>query len=306
MIYNFFEYESGTPDDDESTTAVNESDVSKTPDRGWVEVTGSGSLFFNGRFATSSGEGVLPNVTGISTDDGNITLDATIGSSRGLWDLGLISAKGNERIDNKAMDFGIAGASVIWTAGIVVANNFEGIWADYNIMVAGAIAVTGDIDSFHAGNDFMNTGMIEAGNINKIKAGGNIMISAGGITLTDSDSGSIGPITAGGDVQIDAPIVAKNVGLISATAGDFSILTGGLLTLSGDLAGINASNDINIFVGHGGRHVDVAVIAAEGSVGDLTAGGNIHIQNDITANGIGNISAGERSQLAAQCNRLFD
>ena len=105
MIYNFFEYESGTPDDDESTTAVNESDVSKTPDRGWVEVTGSGSLIFNGRFATSSGEGVLPNVTGISTDDGNITLNATIDSSRGLWDLGLISAKGNERIDDKGNGF---------------------------------------------------------------------------------------------------------------------------------------------------------------------------------------------------------
>ena len=152
------------------------------------------------------------------------------------------------------MDFGIAGASVFWTAGIVVENNFEGIWADYNIMVGGAIDVTGDIDSFHAGNDFTNTQMIEAGNINKIKAGGNIMISAGVITLTDSDSGSIGPITAGGNVEINAPIVAKNVGLISATAGDFSILTGGLLTLSGDLAGITASNDINIFVDvHDGR-----------------------------------------------------
>ena len=68
--------------------------------------------------------------------------------------------------------------------------------------------------------------------------------------------------------------MAKNVGLISATAGDFSIETEGLLTLSGDLAGINASNDIKIF----GDAADVAVIAAEGSVGDLTAGGDILIR----------------------------
>ena len=132
-IYNFFEYESGTPDDDESTTTVDESELSETPDRGWVEVTGSGTLDFHRVFATSSGAGVLPNVTGISTDDGDITFTlATDKDSTSLWDLGLISAKGNE-----GTDAGTAEASVTWNAGIIVANNFEGIWADYNIVVGG-------------------------------------------------------------------------------------------------------------------------------------------------------------------------
>ena len=36
---------------------------------------------------------------------------------------------------------------------------------------------------------------------------------------------------------------------------------------------------------------------AEGSVGDLTAGGKIEIHNDIMANGIGNISAGTDLEL---------
>ena len=64
-----------------------------------------------------------------------------------------------------------------------------------------------------------STGTIKAGNINKIKAGDDLTIG-GDITLTDS---GIGPITAGGNVEINAEIVAENVGLISASDGNFSI-----------------------------------------------------------------------------------
>ena len=274
-ISNFFEYESGTPDDDESTTTVDESKLSETPDRGSVEVTGSGTLDFRGVFATSSGAGVLPNVTGISTDDGDITFTLAPtdkDSAPSLWDLGLISAKGNENTDT-----GTAEASVNWTFGIVVANNFEGIWADYDIVVGGVdfvaaveidqnamppitevvpaipnvdggiMKVGGDIDGFHAGNAFMSasTGTIYASNINKIKAGGDLTIR-GGITLDDGD---IGPITAGKNVEIDSEIMAENVGLISASDGYVLIGSGGFLNLTGDLAGINASGDITIMEG---------------------------------------------------------
>ena len=113
---------------------VDESDVSKTPDRGWVEVTGSGILDFNSKFATSSGEGVLPNVTGISTDNGNITLNSRY---RFLPEsLGPRSHLGQGQRKYHS-DTGTAEASVFWTVGIVVENNFEGIWADYDIVVGG-------------------------------------------------------------------------------------------------------------------------------------------------------------------------
>jgi hypothetical protein len=315
-ISNFFEYQSGTPDNDESTT-VDESKLSETPDRGWVEVTGSGTLDFHSVFATSSGAGVLPNVTGISTDDGNITF--TLASTNkdsppSLWDLGLISAKGN----NENTDTGTAEASVNWTFGIVVANNFEGIWADYDIVVGGVdgveadgdasppvvgvtevlggiMKVVGDIDDFHAGNAFMSasTGTIYASNINKIKAGGDLTIR-GGITLDDGD---IGPITAGKNVEIDSKIMAENVGLISASDGDVSISSGGYFVLTGDFAGITASGNISILevVDEQEQAVPTSIMAQ--SVGDLTAGGKISIKNDIRANGIGNISAGTDLEL---------
>ena len=90
------------------------------------------------------------------------------------------------------------------------------------------------------------------------------------MTLTDS---GIGPITARGNVDINAAIVAENVGLISASDGNFTIGAEGFLNLEGDLAGITASDDINIIV----KAVDMASITAKGSVGDLTAGGDINI-----------------------------
>ena len=255
----FFKYQSGTPDDDESTTTVDESKLSETPDRGWVEVTGSGNLDFRSVFATSSGAEVLPNVTGISTDDGNITFTLAPtdkDSPPSLWDLGLISAKGNENTDT-----GTAEASVNWTFGIVVANNFEGIWADYDIVIGGVdgveavqedlgadsprrstrypqslfvdggiMDVGGDIDGFRAGNAFMSAskGTIYASNINKIKVGGDLTIRGG---ITTLDDGDIGPITAGKNVEIGSKIMAENVGLISASDGNVSFSSKGYLVL---------------------------------------------------------------------------
>ena len=135
--------------------------------------------------------------------------------------------------------------------------------------------VGGDIDDFHAGNAFMSasTGTIYASNINKIKAGGDLTIS-GGITLDDSDIGT--SITAGKNVKIDSKIVAENVGLISASDGNVSISSGGSLDLAGDLAGITASG--NILIEADASKISLtATIMAEGSVGDLTAGGKIEI-----------------------------
>ena len=260
-FYNLFEYESGTPDDDPDTTTVDESAVSATPDRGHITVASGGNLVFNGTFVTSSGKGVLSNFDGVSTDDGDITIDDIVGNSSGVWNLGLISAKGKEVAE-------VLKASV-WVDRIEVENDFEGIWADYDISISGGMIVGGDIDGFHAGNDFRITGTITA-------------------------HGSLGDMTAGDDIFIDGNVTANGIGNI--TAGDEIAVTGSFVE-SKNTAGDGSAQAIGD-ISAGGNFTVTTTSSTAGfkgaSFGDISAqtikGSQSNIEFQATNGNFGNLT----------------